>query len=81
MDRTTLKKKLSEGVVTVTFLKKENGEKRVMKCTLDGSRIPEEKHPQGTAKFSMPDDIFPVWDVEKNGWRSFDYNSVTSVEC
>lgn len=73
-----LKKMLKEGVVTVNFQKKD-GSTRVMQCTLSKSQIPESKMPKNTGKAPNPD-VLPVFDTQKNEWRSFRLDSVRSFE-
>lgn len=62
---------LKSNIVSVTFTKK-NGDKRVMKCTQMSDRVPEVKQTRNT-----PDDLLVVFDLEKEGWRSFYEDSVT----
>lgn len=69
---------LKEGVVTVKFTKKD-GSLRTMRCTLNNKQIPSSKHPKGTGKAPGPG-ILPVYDVEKNDWRSFRLDSVQSFQ-
>jgi hypothetical protein len=76
-----LKKKLREGVVEVTFTKKD-GTERVMKCTLKESLIPEKHKPKGDNPREGGGNPFviPCYDVEKEGWRSFTFTDVKSVQ-
>lgn len=68
---------LREGIVTVKFIKTD-GTERDMKCTLQESLIkPYEK--KTTREKTVNDELFSVWDVEKEGWRSFRFDSVISV--
>jgi len=80
--RETLKKALEEGVVFVNFTK-ANGEVRKMKCTLADSMLPKEATEQSeNTKTRKPNpDIQVVWDLEKNGWRSFRLDSVNEIEA
>ena len=68
---------LKEGVVDVEF-EKSDGTIRNMKCTLIEDKIPTSKLPKGTGK-QESDDVQPVFDVEKQEWRSFRWDSVKSV--
>jgi hypothetical protein len=68
---------LTAGIVEVTFTKKD-GTTRVMKCTLRNELIPTEHAPKGTGKVKVNTDVISVFDVENQGWRSFNCNSVTS---
>ncbi len=74
-----LKELLKEGKVTVTFTKKD-GSHRVMVCTTNKDLVTY-KTPDITNKSTRkenPNQI-RVYDLEKNGWRSFNYDSVTNV--
>jgi hypothetical protein len=68
-----LKSLLQEGVVSVLFKKKDGTERR-MTCTLSSQFLP---HKEETLKprHSNPD-VLAVWDMEKEDWRSFRYDSV-----
>lgn len=63
--------------MTVEFVKKD-GSQRKMLCTLIENMIPSEKKPKGSEK-SRSDDTISVFDLEKNDWRSFRYDSITAV--
>ena len=68
---------LHTGVIEVKF-KKVDGSERVMKCTLLESYVkPHEKTTDREKKIN--EDVISVWDVEKEGWRSFRYDSVIDV--
>lgn len=73
--------KLKKGdVIEVEFIK-QNGEKRVMKCTLNFNRIPPDKKPKKTTledilKQVVKNKILRVFDVEKNDWRSIPFKSL-----
>lgn len=63
---------------TVTF-KKQDGTERTMKCSLNESIVvPHEKKTDRVKEKN--DGILPVWDVEKNAWRSFRLDSIIKVE-
>lgn len=76
---------LGNGVLVVTFTKKD-GTERVMRCTRKLDLIPTDQHPTtpiqtaeqiaaavpGTVKYRDPQ-LFSVFDLEANGWRSFRY--------
>lgn len=72
-----LRTALRKGIVTVTFTKK-NGESRTMACTQMLSEVPEAKQPKG-GKVSTPEGMFRVFDVDKQDWRAFNYDQVTSI--
>lgn len=73
-DKDWLKNQLREGVVLVTF-KKKDGTKRKMRCTLAENEIPAEKMPKGSGK-SKSGDALAVFDVENQEWRSFRFDSI-----
>ena len=64
--------------LTVFFTKKD-GTERKMLCTLAENKIPNEKMPKNSGK-SKSDDALAVFDIEKNEWRSFRWDSVTKIE-
>lgn len=75
--RNQLVEDLKENVLNITFLKKD-GDRRTMRCTLDGTKvdIPETKGSNKKPNLS----ICSVWDLDLNQWRSFRVESVISVE-
>ena len=58
--------------VTVTFRKADDST-RVMKCTKDANRIPEDALNRivNGHKAKAPAGLYRVWDLEKQDWRSF----------
>ena len=76
--RDWMKALLKSQEVTISFTKKD-GTKRKMFCTLAESKIPEEKMPKNSGK-SVSDDALAVFDIEKEAWRSFRWDSVTKIE-
>lgn len=73
-----LQKLLSDNVVEVQFTKK-NGDYRVMRCTLDPTYLPLEPFEnqlERDRKYTQNEDVLPVWDVGKSGWRSFRIDSI-----
>lgn len=80
--RTDLKNMLEQNVLVVDF-NKLNGDKRVMTCTLR-----EDMKPRATKDDAMSqtkirevsDAVVNVWDVNAQGWRSFRYDRVNSVD-
>lgn len=61
----------------ITFTKSD-GTDREMRCTLVESFIPTDKTPKGTGR-EAPTTTQRVFDVEKQEWRSFKWDSVKSV--
>lgn len=68
---------LKSGKYKVEFTKKD-GTHREMLCTLNEKYIPESETPIGLGK-PKTNDIVSVYDLEKNGWRSFRVNSVKAM--
>lgn len=76
VDYETLSNLLKTNVMVVTF-NKTNGEKRIMNCTLQENYLPE-YNSDSTKKKS--DNVLAVWDIDRKGWRSFRFDSVTSYQ-
>jgi len=68
----------AEGV-TVVFTKAD-GTERTMRCTLFESNIPKEKQPKSeTENSSTSGSTIRVFDLEKEEWRSFRWESVKRI--
>ena len=78
MDTQTIKDALHNGVVVVSFTK-ANGELREMRCTLRADMIPQTPVVEGKTPKKENPDIQVVWDVEKQAWRSFRFDSVNTI--
>ena len=68
---------LHDGVISVAFVKKD-GSDREMACTLNEDLIPNELAPKGDSR-SKPTESIAVFDVEKNEWRSFRWDSIKLI--
>ena len=77
--KTWFKGLLKETTVNVTFFK-VNGDKREMRCTLNEDDIPKDKQPKGTGSKSSPKDSIAVFDLDKQEWRSFRYDSIKEFD-
>ena len=78
MEKSVLIENLNNGIVTVQFTKKD-GTERVMKCTRNVNEIPADQLPKGDKNLSeekVETDNIKVFDIEANGWRSFNYSTV-----
>lgn len=62
-----LKTLLKDNIVEVSFTKAD-GKLREMKCTLKNTLLPEQTESKGKV---FPENVLPVWDIDKNAWRSF----------
>ena len=76
--RKILKHHLHESVVNVVF-KKKDGTERTMKCTLKPDQVVDyEKKTDKTKEPSL--ETCPVFDLDKQEWRSFRYDSIISFD-
>jgi len=78
-DKKWFKGILREREITVIFTKKD-GTERKMLCTLSENKIPKEKSPTGSGK-TQNGDALAVFDLEKEEWRSFRYDSIKSFSA
>jgi len=74
-----LKSVLRDSEVTIKF-EKNDGTERIMKCTLKSDLLPEVKQSENKKVRNVSNESLAVYDVEKNGWRSFRWDSIKSVE-
>jgi len=65
-----LNEALKAGIVNVSFTKKSDGTVRKMKCTKNTDEIPSDRLPTGSNP-NTDKNLYKVWDVEKQDWRSF----------
>lgn len=73
-----IKDRLPDSEFVIDFTKKD-GTKRKMRCTLaDGYVPPATKEDPLTQKKvrAINEDVQVVWDMDKEGWRSFRWDSV-----
>ena len=75
MKRDILIKNLQKNAMRITFTK-VNGDERVMDCTLQEHMIPQ----TGESNRKKNEEVLPVFDINKGGWRSFRLDSVTNIE-
>ena len=82
-ERSKLIQDLKTSVCEVTF-NKVNGDRRVMRCTLDPKHLPVtlEQFNHLNEQQQRPEnlDIIACWDVQAGGWRSFRVDSVVYVQ-
>lgn len=75
--RDWIKSHLKYGPVTITFVKKD-GTERTMLCTLKEDQVKyHEKKTERTKEIN--EEVCPVFDIEKQEWRSFRFDSVKEV--
>lgn len=72
---------LKKNIVEVEFTKVD-GTVRKMQCTLMKDKIPPAtKDPISQEKVrTVNENVVAVWDIEKEGWRSFRLDSVISMQ-
>ena len=80
-----LVEKLLVEEVTITFTTAD-GTDRTMLCTKQFSKIPQEFHPKTDKVVKLDEngntietDLISVWDLEKQGWRSFNFSKVKAI--
>jgi len=80
IDQSKVYIELKSREVKIEFTKKD-GTQRSMLCTLNEAVIPTEKLPKSKEETSdsISSETCRVFDVEKQDWRSFRWNSVTEV--
>lgn len=81
-----LVRSLQENVLIVKFTKVSDGSIREMRCSLNKEVLPEtmetgatDKISEGVVKTENPD-VVVVYDLDKQGYRSFRVDSVISAE-
>lgn len=78
--RKGLKSELSKGILRVVFEKKDST-LRTMICTTKLDKIPEENIPEKGKERKYDDNkLCVIYDIENDGWRSFNYDQVISAE-
>lgn len=76
-----LKGLLKETTVGITFTKVD-GTERDMRCTLNEKVIPALNVEQtaSTKKHQETEGVLRVWDVDKESWRSFRWDSIRKID-
>jgi hypothetical protein len=75
MDQENLLSWLKEGIVEVSFNKKD-GSSRLMKCTLAEDLV---QPPKGKETRKKKEGLLSVWSIDDSGWRSFYIDSIKST--
>ena len=83
-ERDTLLEDLRNSILEVTFTK-VNGERRIMRCTLDPRYMPpmtvdQTKHLDEQHSKPENKEVVACWDVQAGGWRSFRVDSVEYMQ-
>jgi len=71
--------KLLHGTHTLFFKKVSDGSIRKMKCTLSKEEVNESDRAKIITDMKTKK-VIPIWDVEKNAWRSFRIDSLIRFE-
>ena len=76
-----LKGMLAINEATITFTKVD-GTERVMKCTLEASKLPVVELKEGAKPRKQSDSTkaLRVFDLEKNEWRAFTIKNIKRIE-
>ena len=69
---------INSAKVEIDFIKK-NGEARTITCTLDEGKMLGYVHKSDNVRAKSKESL-SVYDLEKNGWRAFRYDSVTCIK-
>ena len=72
-----VKQTLLENECVIEF-KKKDGTVRTMRCTLKPDMVVSYEKKSDKIR-SVSEEVCPVFDLEKNEWRSFRYDTVTSL--
>ena len=75
MLRDQLKDFLSKSEAVIVFEKKD-GTIREMRCTLKPEYLPPLKGSNSARSM----EVLPVWDLDKNAWRSFRLDSIKDIK-
>lgn len=79
MEKSEVLAKLHKGLVDLEFIKKD-GTLRQMIATLNESDLPAQIDLEETIQKKKPNpDVMAVFDVANNGWRSFRWDSLKTV--
>lgn len=70
---------LQSSKATVVF-QKADGSLREMHCTLLSEYLPPFDETQPHKAKPVNEEVMSVWDLDKNGWRSFRLDSVISID-
>lgn len=86
-----VKRLLNTGKTHICF-EKSNGSLRNAVCTTDVTLLPESEQqrqrerqaskkptPDNPAKAYKPNNTITFWDLDKNGWRSFNYDKLKEI--
>lgn len=77
-----LKRLKEDEFVTITFTKKD-GSERVMKATLHPKTIASYEFKTVNAQNEINENetsMVTVWDLENNGWRTVNYDTIVKME-
>lgn len=79
MEKEILLEILSKGEAKICFVKKD-GSERVMRCTRNLDLIPEAYAESDRDAIRKESNLIPVYDLDAEGWRSFDYTKLLTIE-
>jgi hypothetical protein len=71
---------ISKEMCLVTFTKVSDGSERKMLCTTCPDNIPDDQLPTEDSSVKINEDIHRVYAIDVDGWRSFRWDSVISID-
>lgn len=77
MEKSEVLDLLNREIIDIEFVK-TNGETRLMTCTLQANSLPAKDQVTESARQKNPD-VCAVFDTISQGWRSFRWDSLLSV--
>ena len=77
--RTFYLNSLHNNICSVKFTKKD-GSIREMRCTLKENYLPTQTDLEEQVQRKTSTESISVWDVDKNGWRSFRVDSILEFD-
>lgn len=76
-DALRIKQRMATSVISFAYIKLSTGEVRNAKGTRDLAVIPTDKHPKGTSTKPETTNTVSYFDLDVQGWRSFDVTNLT----
>lgn len=67
-------------IFSVVFVKRSDGERREMVCRLGTASKVKGDEGQGPSYNASDKGLLPVWDMQKNGWRSIPLEGIEQIK-
>ena len=75
-----IKEKLRTGVVTFTFKKNDGSERQAKGTLMTDVEVVGETFVAPTGRGAIKEGVTAYWDLEKDGWRCFNDDSLVSID-